>query len=133
MEKKIRYKTKSRLQEVKSYNQATPYPVGGDEVKGIISVTGNVVRYMIDHITFETNTLTGETFYEISYDLNKEEEYEYQINLFNENEIFTSSVHELIPVERPGININKIFQRLADIKTLSELEEYGSNYFTIHS
>ena len=128
--KTISGSTKSRLGEVECYDKLEKYKIG---VNGVTQVTTENVSYQINTINYTTNLLTSKTIF--SY-VNNYESYD-SSGFLTTDEDLIGLIEEPKTVNK--IQPNKNFTtaldstlRMVNLKTISEIEDYGVKFFNIN-
>jgi hypothetical protein len=123
--------TNNRLDDIKAFSETEPYQVG---INGVLEVTSEYVRYIIDDITFKTffdeNETTIYAFTSKGLELSK---------TYNKPIIKEDDVHFIEkPRVKSDINIDRfpltVFDRhirVSLVKDLSLFKKYPNNYFNL--
>lgn len=115
--------TTSRLDEVRTYNKATPYVIG---VNGVTEVSKKEVSYTIDGIVFTTQLLSGDTIFAFgvagltnanseSYAVVKDERDDYTTKNPTQNNIF---------IERNEMSVFNNIYKLSRVDSLDDFKLY---------
>ncbi len=111
--------TKSRLNEVKSYDKINPYKVG---VKGVTGVTSEYVEYIIDDIYYKT-FLSGESTY---FEFRKmSDTLDQKIIIANENlvSIDIKKTLNAMVIDRSNMSIYDYFSKINNCSSLDDIME----------
>jgi len=109
--------TKSRLDEVKTYNPNVPYKVG---VNGVTRVTSDFIEYTIGDVKYKTFLPFGMTTYQV---LKEQNVFEKQPVIWNADSVFIDIKKTLnaMIIERSNISIYEYFNKMNNCDSLDEL------------
>jgi hypothetical protein len=114
--------TESRLDEVRTYDFQAPYQVG---VNGVRTIEDTVIVYVIDGITYTTDTVDGTTVYTLGLTTTKQvlgNFYFYR----DERDVFIDrdpTISDLL-MERRELAVFDSLLRLATVNSLDDLTDY---------
>lgn len=109
--------TKSRLDEVKTYNPNQPYKVG---VNGVTNVTIDFIEYAIGDIGYKTFLSDGLTTYQL---IKQQDIFENQPVIWNADSVFIDIKKTLnaMIIDRGNISVYEYFNKMNNCNILDEL------------
>jgi hypothetical protein len=111
--------TKSRLDEVKTYNSNVPYKLN---VKGVFNITNEFIEYLIDNIRYKTYLSDGLTTYSIT---KLKENFEDRPVIWNADSVFIDIKKTLnaMVIDRGNISVYDYFNKINNCDELDDLLE----------
>jgi hypothetical protein len=111
--------TKSRLDEVKTYNSNVPYKLN---VKGVFNITNEFIEYSIDNTRYKTYLSDGLTTYSIT---KLKETFENQPVIWNADSVFIDIKKTLnaMVIDRGNISVYDYFNKINNCDELDDLLE----------
>lgn len=109
--------TKSRLNEVKTYNTNLPYKVN---VNGVTKVTPEFIEYDINGIEYKTFLSNSLTIYKV---IKQTDEFQQEIMVSNNNSVFVDikkTLNALI-IERSNVSVYNYFNKINNCDELDDL------------
>jgi hypothetical protein len=111
--------TKSRLDEVKTYNASVPYKLN---VKGVFNITNEFIEYSIENTRYKTYLSDGLTTYSIT---KFKETFENQPVIWNADSVFIDIKKTLnaMVIDRGNISVYDYFNKINNCDELDDLLE----------
>lgn len=111
--------TKSRLDEVKTYNQSVPFKLN---VKGVFNITNEFIEYSIDNIKYKTYLSDGLTTYSVT---KLKESFDNQPVIWNADSVFNDIKKTLnaMVIDRGNISIYDYINKINNCDELDDLLE----------
>ena len=111
--------TKSRLEEVKTYDSNASYKLG---VKGVFNITNEFIEYSIENTRYKTYLSDGLTTYSIT---KLKENFENQPVIWNADSVFIDIKKTLnaMVIDRGNISIYDYFNKINNCDELDDLLE----------
>jgi hypothetical protein len=111
--------TKSRLDEVKTYNQSVPFKLN---VKGVFNITNEFIEYSIDNVKYKTYLSDGLTTYSVT---KFKESFDNQPVIWNGDSVFNDIKKTLnaMVIDRGNISIYDYINKINNCDELDDLLE----------
>lgn len=125
----LKYKGESKLDKVRSYDFNEPYILG---VNGVFYMEGDIIKYHVDGVEYETNLVTDETNIIVNYTDESPENNNF-IRVDDMLGLVDKPTYNSIDIEREQFSVIESFGKLQQIRNLNEFESFGNEYYTVHN
>lgn len=111
--------TKSRLDEVRTYNQSVPFKLN---VKGVFNITNEFIEYSIENVKYKTYLSDGLTTYSVA---KLKEVFDNQPVIWNADSVFNDIKKTLnaMVIERGNISVYDYINKINNCDELDDLLE----------